>query len=203
MGKNKLLFVIIAVFVLALTVIYTISNNDEGYITQITKERTEHQQYLRSKTNSPITEKDGFLRADFFDIDIDFRVRAKIERIADPEIVKVGTSTEEHREYLKYAILKFKLKGVKYELPLYQDVDNDAMWFLPFTDLTNGELSYGAGRYLPVDASNKDFMELDFNRAFNPTCAYNHDFSCPVPPRSNHLNIEIGVGEKKPVFKDK
>jgi uncharacterized protein (DUF1684 family) len=67
---------------------------------------------------------------------------------------------------------------------------------LPFTDLTNGHGSYGGGRYidLRIPPAGSRTIALDFNQAYNPSCAYNHAYSCPVPPPENRLNVAILAG---------
>ena len=82
-------------------------------------------------------------------------------------------------------------------MTLYQNVEQPDYLFLPFKDLTNGKKSYGAGRYLDFKLADLKEPIIDFNLAYNPYCAYNKDFSCPIPPRENHLAIALPAGEKK------
>ena len=70
------------------------------------------------------------------------------------------------------------------------------IYYIPFTDLTNGEETYGAGRYLDFKIPESEKVIIDFNLAYNPYCAYNHSYSCPIPPKENNLNIKIEAGEK-------
>ena len=69
--------------------------------------------------------------------------------------------------------------------------------FLPFTDPTNGVTTYGGGRYLDLMIPATKVVQLDFNKAYNPYCAYSGNYSCPIPPEENHLEIEIKAGVKK------
>jgi uncharacterized protein (DUF1684 family) len=88
-------------------------------------------------------------------------------------------------------------------LAIYQNVDlvNTAGYedylFIPFKDLTNGEDTYGGGRYLDLKIPEGETILIDFNRAYNPYCAYNHNYSCPIPPFENHLKVKIEAGVKK------
>jgi uncharacterized protein (DUF1684 family) len=68
--------------------------------------------------------------------------------------------------------------------------------FVPFTDLTTGSESYGGGRYVDLELPFSDKVIIDFNRAYNPYCAYNHKYSCAIPPEENHLNVAIKAGVK-------
>ena len=105
--------------------------------------------------------------------------------------------------YNKFGKTVFKLNGKKYTLAIYQNVDlvNTAGYedylFIPFKDLTNGEDTYGGGRYLDLKIPEGETILIDFNRAYNPYCAYNHNYSCPIPPFENHLKVKIEAGVKK------
>ncbi|MFC7667025.1 DUF1684 domain-containing protein [Hymenobacter humi] len=100
------------------------------------------------------------------------------------------------------ASLRFVLQGQPMRLSVYQSADLlkrpgfEDYLFVPFTDLTNGHGSYGGGRYLDlrIPPAGTRVMQLDFNRAYNPSCAYNHGYSCPVPPAENRLPVAIPVG---------
>jgi uncharacterized protein (DUF1684 family) len=101
-----------------------------------------------------------------------------------------------------YGILTFELKGTTFKLNVYQGKDNledpdyvDYL-FLPFLDLTNGETSYGGGRYIDLRIPDRDSLQIDFNKSYNPLCVYNKKYSCPIVPRDNFLEIEIKAGMK-------
>jgi uncharacterized protein (DUF1684 family) len=112
------------------------------------------------------------------------------------------TSTTRRPLYRKYGELRFVLQGQPQRLSVYQSVDPlkgaglDDYLFLPFTDLTNGHGSYGGGRFidLRIPPAGSSSMLVDFNRAYNPSCAYNHGYSCPVPPAENRLAVAIPAG---------
>lgn len=106
--------------------------------------------------------------------------------------------------YLGYLRADFKIKNQSHSLILYKHPDDDSnipTLFLPFYDLTNGNSTYEGGRYMDVTLTNNESIDLDFNYAYNPYCVYNYQYSCPIPPASNKLNIELPVGEKKYVRK--
>ena len=113
------------------------------------------------------------------------------------------TSTVHRPLYRKYGELRFVLNGQALHLSVYQSTDLlkrpgfEDYLFVPFTDLTNGHGSYGGGRYLDLripPAGSPGGLTLDFNRAYNPSCAYNHGYSCPVPPAENRLAATIPAG---------
>ena len=94
------------------------------------------------------------------------------------------------------ADLEFTIKDNTYSLALFRNENNVADYFLPFKDETNTISTYGAGRYLPINFAGETEVEIDFNRAFNPYCAYNEKYSCPLTPRKNHLDVAIKAGIK-------
>lgn len=142
----------------------------------------------------------------FFPVNLKYRVPAKVERIYDADWFKIETSGKEKQIYRVYAILHFSVKDTSLKLPVYQsqqlmNVKEYADYlFLPFTDLTNGEESYENGRYIDLktdDLANTSFV-IDFNKAYNPYCAYvSNQFNCPIPPKANNLPVSIRAGEMK------
>ncbi len=155
---------------------------------------------------SPLTKKSlkYFKGLDFYPIDTNYRVEAKFERVKNPEPFEMKTTTERRPVYYVYATAKFKLHGKKYKLRIYQskglsetDEFKDYL-FLPFTDLSSGAESYGGGRFMDLAIPEGKTIILDFNKAYNPYCAYNDKYSCPIPPKENHLNTYVKAGVKAP-----
>ena len=140
---------------------------------------------------------------DFYPIDLSFRVVASLIRTPDAKPFKMATSTQRLAEYVQYGELHFELKGVYQMLPIYQNTDHENQegyedyLFLPFTDPTNGETTYGGGRYLEMWIPEGKTMVIDFNKAYNPYCAYNPGYSCPIPPRENNLTVAVEAGVKQ------
>ncbi|MGB5264241.1 MAG: DUF1684 domain-containing protein [Lutimonas sp.] len=158
-----------------------------------------------NSAKSPLTEADlaNFNELSFFPIDTTYVVKAKIERIKDAKPFKMQTTTDRLPIYVLFAIASFELKGKNYSLEIYQNenlmnsaIDKDYL-FLPFTDMSNGKTSYEGGRYIDLEVPKGDELIIDFNQAYNPYCAYNPKFSCPIPPKQNHLNTFIEAGVKK------
>ena len=157
-------------------------------------------------STSPLTEEDlkTFKTLDFFKIDKNYRVEAAFELTPNTPIFEMQTTTDRLPLYRKYGIARFTLNGVKLELSIYQnqklmtDIEYEDYLFIPFNDTTNGTLSYGGGRYidLEIPSEENNTIVIDFNRAYNPYCAYNHKYSCPIPPSENNLSIAIPAGVK-------
>jgi hypothetical protein len=125
-------------------------------------------------------------------------VEAKINRIDDPDTVMIRTTKEDDiRKMLKFAALKFELNGRKLELAGYMPIMTKKYLFVPFTDETTGKETYEVGRYIDIECSPEDdSVIIDFNRAYNPFCAYNPRYSCPLVPQENHLPVRLEAGEK-------
>lgn len=142
----------------------------------------------------------------FFPVDESYRVTARFIKETNSTWTSIPTSSGKPKQYRIYGWLEFTLNGGKQKLAVYQSqfllqqkVYADYL-FLPFKDATNGKESYATGRYLDLkttDIRNGQVM-LDFNKAYNPYCAYvSEGYSCPVPPRENHLKIAVNAGEQQ------
>ena len=129
-------------------------------------------------------------------------VNANLKRTPNSEWFKMQTTTSRVSDERIYGILTFQLKGKTYNLNVYQGKDlmttegYEDYLFLPFLDNTNGEDSYGGGRYIDLRIPKGNELIIDFNKAYNPFCAYNEKYSCPIVPRENYVDIEIRAGVK-------
>jgi len=168
----------------------------------VIKARRERDMTFKLSPQSPIPERDraGFTGLDYFAINPDLRFRVKLNRFPVPARMRMGTNTGEIREGLRYGFFEFRVQGQDCRLNVYRmEETGDAgqpYLFIPFRDATSGKETYGAGRYLDLPENTSGFYDLDFNRAYNPSCAYGMDYSCPVPPQENRLAIPIRAGEK-------
>jgi len=172
------------------------------------KGETEFQREINAEykdaSKSPLTKKDRkhFEGLDFFKFDSAYVVSASFKRTSDEQPFKMKTTTDRLPVYLKYGELSFNLKGKQFSLNIYQnqslkdDEGFEDYLFLPFLDETNGLESYGGGRYVDARIPEDDSMIIDFNKAYNPYCAYNDKYSCPLVPRVNYLKTSIEAGVK-------
>ena len=169
----------------------------------------EYQQQLNiefaDSLKSPLKEEDRshFKALEFFSIDKKYIVEAVLIRTKKEKTFQMKTSTDRTPLYKKYGELHFTLEGKEMKLNVYQNIDlmklqdyKDYL-FLPFSDLTNGKESYIGGRYIDMRIPEGHKVAIDFNKAYNPYCAYNYEYSCPIVPLENNLNIEIKAGVKK------
>jgi uncharacterized protein (DUF1684 family) len=158
--------------------------------------------YLKSK-DSPFDEKmrASFAGFSYFAGDAAFCVDASFEPAAkDEKEFKMAAFNGKSIAFRKYGVFRFQLGGAMQALSAYQRMDlpeAERNWVLiPFQDPTNGKETYGGGRYLELYFPIGPHTELDFNRAYNPLCAYDAKFTCPVPPPQNRLKIAVTAGEK-------
>lgn len=158
-----------------------------------------------NREESPLTDEDfkTFKSLDFFPISNKFIVQAKFRRTPKEKSFKMKTTGTRTPEYVKYGELTFSLDGKEFKLNLYQNIELikkagfEDYLFLPFSDLTCGKESYIGGRYMDMRIPKTGTMTIDFNKAYNPYCAYNPKYSCPLIPLENDLDIEILAGVKK------
>lgn len=155
-------------------------------------------------SESPLTPKDlkKFKSLDFYPVNMAYCVEAKFVRTPDEKPFAMATTTDRKPMYVKYGELYFTLQGKQCKLDIFQNIDLSKKeefknyLFLPFTDFTSGNGSYGGGRYIDLQKPDTDKMMIDFNTAYNPYCAYNHKYSCPIPPAQNDLQVEVKAGVK-------
>ena len=159
-------------------------------------------EYKNPKESPLGTEAGTFPGHTFFPIDLHYRIKAKIEKLAAPEKFLMETTTERRPEYMKEYKITFTLNDTLCELFIYRNIElskkegYEDFLFLPFTDKTNGFESYGGGRYLDLRTPKGDSILIDFNQSYNPYCAYSWKYSCPVPPKENALPVKVLAGIK-------
>ena len=162
-----------------------------------------HKEFTSDKSPLPADERKKFRGLKYYAIDVSYNVRGKLVRVEKPVLFKMKTTTTRLPDYQKYADVTFMLQGEEYTLEVYQSPDvmrragYEDYLFVPFTDETNGHDTYEVGRYLELRIPEGDEIELDFNKCYNPYCSYSPNYSCPIPPATNHLPIEVKAGEKK------
>lgn len=159
---------------------------------------------FKDATKSPLKDKDRktFDGLDFFKFDSTLVVTATLKRTPDTDWFEMKTTTDRLALERVYGVLTFEINGKPFQLNVYQGKDlmvkegfEDHL-FLPFLDNTNGTTSYGAGRYIDLTIPEGDTIEIDFNTAYNPYCAYNEKYSCPIVPGENYIDADIEAGVK-------
>lgn len=153
---------------------------------------------------SPLKKKQlkKFNSLDIFPVDLSYYVEAKFVRTPGQKPFKMATSDGQKVTYLKYGEAHFQLNGEEIVLEIYQNQalrvlqEYQDYLFLPFADLSNGEETYGGGRYISLNIPKSDTIIIDFNKAYNPYCAYNDKYSCPLVPRQNRIMSKVLAGVK-------
>jgi uncharacterized protein len=181
----------------------TFAAQAQTYKDRIATFRKKYTQELLEEKRAPVKASD-IDKLSFFPADRSYCVWATVEETPGSTHFQIPTHSGKLKPYRQYCKLTFMLKGVEFTLHAYQGVDlvKDPAYvdylFIPFRDHTNYETTYGGGRY--IDLSVKDIIGgrilLDFNKSYNPYCAYADGFNCPIPPDENTLQLEIPVGEK-------
>jgi hypothetical protein len=165
--------------------------------------RKKYKEDFIREERSPLKAKDtAFIR--FYPINSSYAVWADLSLTPDAPVFDMLTHSGKKQQYRQYARATFKIKSKKYTLNIYQSLKLTAKeemknhLFLPFNDLTNYKSTFGGGRYIDLSTieihNNK--IWLDFNKCYNPYCAYKEGYSCPIPPSENRLNTRIEAGEQ-------
>ena len=154
--------------------------------------------FFKTDAQSPLTpeQQKTFRGLVYFPEKPALRFELPLEKYAQPEHILMQTSTGAAQDSIRAGQIHFRVNGQDATLQVYaSEHGND--YFIPFVDATAPAETYGAGRYLePQDLGNGN-LRVDLNLAYNPYCAYNERWSCPIPPKKNRLNIRIEAGEKK------
>jgi len=205
-GKFIFILLITGIFLLAQGIPVTARGEDQKEITlqeqRVLKWRKERDAFFKNHQRSPLLPQDKrhFKGLNYYPFDPQYVLSGKIERfifhINNPKyyatfLTNKGTS----KRYLRYGKFHFTLNGKEYTIEIYKSILSDYL-FIPFKDKTNEKETYGGGRYIDAEILPDYKMVLDFNMAYNPSCAYNEKFVCVLPPRENMLDIEIRAGEK-------
>ncbi len=203
---NRKLLLLGAVVGLVIITIYTFqgtSQHTEGYIEEIEAQRTEKDQEFKTSEDTPLTEEQQeiFTALNYFPVAEKYKVKAELHKNPREQKIKIAITDGTQREYLVFGNAHFHLEGKELNVTVYAPLKEDADYlFIPFYDETSAEQSYGGGRYVEPELIDGGTLEIDFNIAYNPYCAYNHKYRCPIPPQENNLRVAILAGEKIPDF---
>lgn len=172
-------------------------------MSELTEFRKEKDGYFGKDAHSPLTPKQrkGFKGLAYYPENPSLRLELPVRGLEDEEPVQMVTSTGEVQTYRRWGQVRFPVDGQEAELTIYQDAEMGHL-FLPFADATSGRETYEAGRYLDPHVVDDGKVLLDFNYAYSPYCAYNANWSCPIPPAENRLKVRLEAGEKNYPGKD-
>lgn len=181
---------------------HTHDEREEELKRQLETQRRLKDKFLLEHPQSPLLpeDKEHFHGAQYYPVDVKYRVVATFVAEEHPGIFKVQTTTGDFKEYTRAGRLRFGIDGQDLSLVAFLPPADEPLHgnrlFVPFRDKTSAKETYGAGRYLDLNRRPGDQYVIDFNRAYNPYCAYSPYYSCPLPPGENNLPVEIRAGEK-------
>ncbi|MCB9171441.1 MAG: DUF1684 domain-containing protein [Ardenticatenales bacterium] len=167
----------------------------DRYIAAVEAHRAEKDRFFAQSGHSPLdqTQRDTFEGLAYWPPDPAYQFSLPVQR-DDPQTITFQTSDGAEQPYSRLGTISLRVEAGEGTLALYEDESGGL--FLPFRDSTSGTESYGAGRYLEPQWIDDTSVLVDFNLAYNPFCAYSYDYSCPLPPLENWLQIPIRAGEK-------
>lgn len=179
-----------------------ISQKDPALASQIF--RNKRNELFAKHHQSPLTlsQRNEFQGLKYFPYDDAFRTVGTLNRVVKRDTLDTKLGADGQIRYTPVARIEFELLNTPFALVLYWIEGYGGGLFLPFRDLSNGTSTYMAGRYLfdtikGVDLGvETDTINLDFNFAYNPSCAYNENWICPLPPPENQIPTSIEAGEK-------
>jgi uncharacterized protein (DUF1684 family) len=169
------------------------------YLEELATERGMKDQFMSRHTESPFVQGSiyDFQGLKYFPPDEKFRIPATLERLPEPKEAFLRTNRDGQAAMRWVGDVVFYVDGRKLRLRVYHAGEGvGTSVFVPFRDSTSGQETYGAGRYLTLELNENDQYELDFNRAFNPYCAYTDAYECGFPPAENDLPVAIRAGER-------
>ncbi|MHC1774399.1 MAG: DUF1684 domain-containing protein [Lentimicrobium sp.] len=197
-----------SILIALLMAIYAVNNAqnlqiDSEYIASVEKERTEKNIEFLEDEMSPLdsVNKMNFKGLNYFEVDLNWKVSARLKKYSKPDTIKMKTTTERLPLYLVYGKANFIIEGREFALTIFRNVGlmnkpgYEDYLFIPFRDESSGNESYGGGRYIDAREIEGDSLLIDFNKAYNPYCVYNKKYSCPVPPAENFLKLAVTAGE--------
>jgi len=172
-------------------------------VSELSRFRAEIDDFMAYHPQSPLTEEqqEAFQGLHYYDENPELALEVEVERFSEEEpLIEMETSTGDRQHFRRWGRFSFEIDGKEASLVIYSDPQGGG-FFLPFKDATSGRETYGAGRYLDshrpgLQRLEEGRFEIDFNYAYNPYCAYNENYRCPLPPAENWLKVPIHAGEK-------
>jgi len=167
------------------------------------QERKGKDVFFATHPQSPVALEDKamFTGLAYFPVNLDFRFELSVHEYKDREVLEIQDTAGDMRQYLRWGKFKFRIDNEECALQAYKSSPDEDQLFIPFKDGTSAKETYGAGRYLDLDPMRDRTPDgkwrLDFNKAYNPWCAYSIRFACPYVPPENWLKVPILAGEKK------
>ena len=178
--------------------------SESSYADRVMQDRVQRDMEMREKNSViPPGRLSSFQGLDYYTVDPSYRFVVSFRESSAPDTVMLAENTGRIRPQVQVGRVTVPLPSGDARLAVFRGASDDPrgrLW-VPFADATNGNSTYSAGRYVDLSRTEGDSVVVDFNRAYNPTCAYNPEFACPLPPEENRLDVTIPAGEKTPKFR--
>lgn len=177
----------------------SMQQEEQVYQQRIADYRRRRDEFFRSHPNSPLLpeQRERFTGLVYYPVNPALRFVVELDRESgSKEPVYLGTTTGEPKAFIPAGKIRVEIEGKPVELTVFREVGR-GRYFLPFRDATAGSETYDVGRYLDPQEMPDGKLVVDFNMAYNPYCAYNDRWTCPIPPRENVVDVPIRAGEKK------
>ena len=174
----------------------------DAWKTQIEGERREKDAFFGHHWQSPISPQDRaeFKGLDYYPPDPDLRFELELYEHEDKKTMRMAYTKGEEQDFVRWGEFRFEIGDEECVLQAYKSNAEEEQLFVPFRDATSGQETYGAGRYLDLNAAENRTADgkwiLDFNRVYNPWCVYSKDYTCPFVPQENRLTVPVRAGEK-------
>lgn len=179
--------------------------SESPYEQAVMESRVQRDMRMREKESVlPPDRRDAFQGLDFYEVNPSYRFVVPLRRLSAPDTVMIAESTGGVRSQVRVGRVPLSMPADTVDLAVFRGEGDEArgrLW-IPFADSTNGHTTYKGGRYVDLEPTGPDSVVVDFNRAYNPTCTYNPDFACPLPPPENRIDASVPAGEKTPLFRD-
>jgi uncharacterized protein len=205
MKKPILLIIALAAVIAGVVVIFmgkSYTPEQKKYISSVEKERSEKNDHLKNDDSSPFKndERAHYAPLKYFDVDPSFVFKSRMIEYDKKDTVTIFGTKGDQRKVVRYGFVEYNFKAKKYKLNVYKGKTKSGMEYFViwFTDKTTGDITYGVGRYLDFELNaDKGYVyTIDFNRAYNPYCAYSGKFSCAIPTKEDHVDMAVKAGEK-------
>ncbi len=182
------------------------TSSSTAYEQGVMQERVQRDMQMRDKNSALAPNlREDFDGLDYYAVDSTYRFLTVLQRRAAPDTMMLAENTGRLQEQVRVGHVTVSLPSGDERLAVFRGAGDDPrgrLW-IPFADATNGDATYKAGRYVDLIRRAEDSVVVDFNRAYNPTCVYNPEYACPLPPAENHVDAPIPAGEKIPQFQGK
>lgn len=175
--------------------------DESAYLAEIAEARAAtNRAFMEQPDPVPPEKRSTLLPLPYYPPDPGYNVPAALRLSEERPVFEMPTSTGTIRRMQRVGVLEFTLMGEAMTLGAFveEGTQRIADLFVPFADLTTGKETYPGGRYLDLTPTATGLYTIDFNRAYNPYCAYNSKYECPYPPPSNRLKVAVRAGEKAP-----